>query len=467
MNIELPKNEEAERLVLGRMMNSINCVNAVYENLEEVDFFNATHRAIFRAGYNLFIKDRSIDATSLLGQLHLDDPNFNGMIEVIGMERQTIGSTFDHMQFIEIVRDFSIYRKIINFNLEMMNEASLKRLSSEKIKLKFLEDSDVIFKALNKANIVSLKDVVDKDYRESGKSFIEYLEYKMDQYAQGKNTIEGYLSGYNLLDHCLEGFNKKHYMIIGARPGVGKTTFILNLMKRFAEQNIKVGFFSLEMSRADVAFKYTGICCGIDLKNITRGVGILPLQFQEIVSTLKNLDHSIFIDDQPNLAVSQLVARAKRMVLANGVKIVFIDYLSEVKGEGRFQNKQEEIQHVSKSLRAMAKTLNIPVVCIAQLNRESEKADRLPIKSDLRESGQIEADAYSIMLLHRDEVKRPGILSLSLVKNRMGSEAHIDFHFNSATGEINEMGFHDKNELISDQVKKEKRFLNVLTEQED
>lgn len=175
---------------------------------------------------------------------------------------------------------------------------------------------------------------------------------------------------------------------------------------------------------------------------------------------IKKVGDSIIIDDQPNLMLSQLTARAKRMVLANDVKVLFIDYLSEVKGEGRFVNKQEEMQHVSKGLRAIAKNLNVPVICIAQLNRESEKGNRLPIKSDLRESGQIEADAYSILLLHRDEEKRPGIMSVNVVKNRLGREASFDFKFTGSTGEIEEIGYYKKNDFgATDQVNDPYSFL--------
>lgn len=444
MNITLPIHKEAEELVLGRMMNSVNCANALFENLEEADFFLPEHRSIFKAGYMLFTKDRKIDSISILAELQKHFPEHANYLLVSGLQSFTFGMTNDFMQFVEIVRDHSIYRKTIGFCREMLEASSAKKLNSDELKVKFLEDSDVIFKSLNKTNLRTYTEIGDNNFRESGKTFLEYVEWKMEQSASGLNTIEGHLTGYDLLDNCLEGFNKKHYVIIGARPGVGKTTFVLNLMKRFMQRNLKVGFFSLEMSAEDVISKYACICAGVDHKKVARGTGLLPEEYQAIVQAYKSVGDSIIIDDQPNLALSQLTARAKRMVLSSDVKVIFIDYLSEVKGEGRFINKQEEMQHVSKGLRAIAKNLNIPVICIAQLNRESEKANRLPIKSDLRESGQIEADAYSIMLLHRDEEKRPGIMSINVVKNRLGREASFDFSFNGSTGEIEEIGFYKK-----------------------
>ncbi len=144
-------------------------------------------------------------------------------------------------------------------------------------------------------------------------------------------------------------------------------------------------------------------------------------------------------------SLSQLIARAKRMVIANGIEILFIDYLGEVKGDGRFANKQEEIQSVSKGLRGLAKKLKIPIICIAQLNRETEKENRVPRKSDLRESGQIEADAHSILLLHRpsvdDKMDHPGMVKVFIVKNRFGREGCIHFSFEGDKGRFSEIDY--------------------------
>lgn len=466
MSFSIPIHEDAEKLVLGRMMNSINCANAVYENLEEIDFFIPAHRAIFKAGYLLYLKDRPIDATSVTAQMQISFPDFADFSLIRGLQSWTFGMTNDFMQFIEIIRDFSVYRKTINFCKEMIDASSNQKLNSDEIKNKFLQDSDVIFKQLNKTNLITLGKVGEQDFRDSGKTFIEYVEWKQEQAFSGKNTIEGYLSGYNLLDNCLEGFNKKHFIIIGARPGVGKTTFVLNLIKRFMERNLKVGFFSLEMDRFMVLEKFACISAGVDQKKLSRGTGLTPDDYQDIVRAYKNIGDNILIDDQPNLQLSQLAARAKRMVLGDGVKVIFIDYISEVKGDGRFLNKQEEIQYVSKGLRAIAKNLNVPVICIAQLNRESEKGSRIPVKSDLRESGQIEADAYSIMLLHRDEEKRPGILSLFVVKNRMGREASFDFSFNGSTGQIEELGYYRKISDEMNEINNRNEFNNMFPNQQ-
>lgn len=443
MNITLPVHHDAERIVLGRMMNSINCVNAVYENLEESDFSIAEHRALFKAGYCLFSKDRKIDAISLLSETQKLFPEYADISLINGLQTYTFGIS-GYMQYIEIVRDHSIARKTILFCKEMMDNASGAKLNTEELKNKFLADSEELFKTLGGRNSRTLTEIGAKNFKESGKSFLEYVEWKQQQARDGKNTIEGHLTGYPLLDNILEGFNKKHYIIIGARPGVGKTTFVLNLINRLFKRGKKVGFFSLEMDADTLLEKYACVAAGVDHKTLSRGEGLTPDMYQAVVKEYKNVGDKIIVDDQANLPLSQVAARAKRWVLADGVDVIFIDYISEVKGDGRFTNKQEEIQHVSKGLRAIAKNLNIPVICIAQLNRQSEISDRLPVKSDLRESGQIEADAHSILLLHRDEDKRPGMMSVIIVKNRLGQTANIDFTFDGPTGRIEERGFYGK-----------------------
>lgn len=454
MEIKIPINEEAERVLLGRMMNSVNVANIVFEKLEEVDFFLPEHRAIFNCGYRLFSKDRLIDATSIFTQMEQDFPQLANYSSIFGLSNYYAGVNISVDQFIELIQKVSTSRKVINFSKEIMVEAASLELTTEELKNNFLKDSDAIFKSLNEGKLQSLTNVIDGDFRGSGKNFLEFIEEKQERKAAGLNTIEGYLSGYKLLDDCLEGFNKKHYIIIGARAGIGKTTFILNLIKRFMERNLKIGFFSLEMSADMIAEKFICLCAGVDQKKLSRG-GLTPGEFQDVVRASKNISDSIVIDDQPNLHVSQLSARAKRMVKAHGVQMIFIDYLSEVRGDGRFSSKQEEIQYVSKALRAIAKNLNVPVVCLAQLNRENEKADRRPRKSDLRESGQIEADAYSILLLHRNEENRPGVIELHVVKNRLGQESSFDFNFNSKTGEIDELGYYKmKNKEQEEEIKK-------------
>ena len=458
MEIRLPINEEAERVILGRMMNSVNVANEIFEKLEEADFFLPEHRAIFSCGYRLFSKDRVIDATSIFTQMENDYPKMANYSTIFGMANYYSAVNISIEQFVEILKKFSTSRKIISFSREMITQAATVEHSAEEIKGIFLKDSDEIFKGLNEGKIRSLTDVMKDNFRESGKDFIDYIQHKQERRAAGHNTIEGHLSGYKLLDDCLEGFNKKHYIIIGARAGVGKTTFILNLMKRFMERNLKVGFFSLEMSADMIAEKFVCLCAGVDQKKLSRG-NLSPDEFQEIVRASKNIEDSIYIDDQPNLFISQMSARAKRMVKSNGVQIIFIDYLSEVRGEGRFSNKQEEIQHVSKAIRAIAKNLNVPVICLAQLNRENEKGERRPRKSDLRESGQIEADAYSILLLHKDDQNRPGVIELHVVKNRLGRESSFDFSFDGNSGTMEELGYYKmKNKEKEEEIKNTKWF---------
>jgi len=192
------------------------------------------------------------------------------------------------------------------------------------------------------------------------------------------------------------------------------------------------------------------IASGLDSGRVTRGL-MNHEEFQRIVVAMNAVaDLPIVIDEQESLKISQVISRAKRMVAVNQTEILFVDYLGEVKGDGKFSSKQEEVQAVSKGLRGLAKKLRIPIVCIVQLNRDMEKEERTPRKSDLRESGQIEADAHSILLLNRpsaeDENKQPGLTKLHIVKNRFGRETTIHFNFEGDKGLFTEIDYSFKPE---------------------
>ena len=209
------------------------------------------------------------------------------------------------------------------------------------------------------------------------------------------------------------------------------------------KQNIPIGFFSLEMSCDDFVHNITCQEAKVSSKEVKRGF-VKDIDLNNLINAVSRLQNSnIYIDDQSNISIAQLAVRTRRMVQTNNVKVIFIDYLGEITSDIKFPNRQEYMQYISKGVRAIAKNLKIPIVCVAQLNRDSEKANRAPIKADLRESGQIEADAHTIILLHRpdldDKFDKPGLIQAHIVKNRFGEECRVDFGFEKTTGCILEL----------------------------
>lgn len=443
MDIKLPVDLQAEAVVLSRMMASVNVVNDVFDTLTDADFFLPEHQAIFKAMQILFKSDAEIEPEAVCRVIKQHFPDRVDDFLVYGLEVHRSHYTDDATHYIENVKDYSIYRRLIHQAKEILSIAASAKVPPSQMQSEITSNLDMIFNEKSENNLYHLGESYFSEYRESGKSYLQYLEKKQEDFANGRYTLSGMPSGFNLLDETIDGFNKGHFIIIGARPGVGKTTFILNLIRGMSKKNLKIGFFSLEATLSEIAHSYACVCAGVESGRAKKG-RIDAEEYQRIVEVVNKMKTSnIWIDERASLKINQVIARTKRMIAHQNIDILFVDYLGEVKGDGKFTTKQEEMQVVSRGLRAIAKQMNIPVVCVAQLNRESEKGNRIPIKSDLRESGQIEADAHAIIMLHRPDMEDknnfPGILNAHIVKNRYGEEKKISFSFEKKTGVLTEL----------------------------
>ncbi len=442
-SIDLPMDLQAEAIILGRMMSSINVANDVFDVLNETDFFLPEHQTIFRAMLQLFKTEAEIEPISICRIAKSLDKNFKDDFLVYGLEVHRSSYGDDATHFIEVVKECSILRRLIAQGREMMTKAGNRTISASQLQSEITANLDLIFNEKTDNSLHHVGSAYLKEYRDSGKNFLQYIEKKQEDYLANRCTLSGYPSGYPILDETLDGFNKGHFIIIGARPGVGKTTFILNLIKGLIGNGLRIGFFSLEATLNDIALSYACLTAGIDSKAVKQGK-INPYEFTQLASAVSSIHKQpFFLDEKGSLKISQVMARTKRMIANHGIQVLFVDYIGEVKGDSKFVNKQEEMQVVSRGLRAIAKQMNIPVICVAQLNRQSEINNRIPTKADLRESGQIEADAHSIIMLHRpdqaDPNNYPGILNAHIVKNRYGEEKKISFNFNKSTGYISEL----------------------------
>jgi len=440
--MELPTSVDSECIIIGRMMRSINAVNSAVEKLEPQDFSKPEHQSIFQAILDLYKADREVEPYSVAAQLSLSVPEHSDIAYLFGLTQFHTHDDADH--FIEIVRDCSLYRRFILHSMEQMTLAENQKMSPTELHADHVKKLDQIFAGKGAKTECFVKDKFN-NYRDSGLSFIEYIWKQKEKHDLNISTINGLKTNYPKLDETLDGLNKGHLIIIGARPKVGKTTFLTNLMYNLLLQKIKVGFFSVEMKADDIAYNLACRAAEIESSKVKRGQSC-PDELNHLTNKIYEIsDFPLLIDDQENIPINQLCARARRWVQTQGIEIIFIDYLTLINPGQKFQNKQEAIQHISSSLRALAKSLNIPVVCAAQLNRSSEIDKRKPSLHDLRESGQIEQDAVSVIMLHRPEVDNPyncpAALEVLIVKNRFGSEATLSFTFQKTTGLIREIGF--------------------------
>ena len=441
----IPSDFQSETFLLARMLTSINASNEALEALTPEDFSEPRHQAIFSAMGLLYGQDAVIEPSSVAACLLT---NFSGQADtayLFGLHTFQYGDYDEVKVFIKNIKEASRLKKFIYIGREITAQASEGKRNSEQIQVDSLAKIEELFSDGYDKGSFTIQELLQKDFAESGKDFLSFTEQQMENHRKGINTLRGIPTGFPKRDEYLSGFCKGHFIVVGARPGAGKTTFILNLIHRMTRRGLSIGFFSLEMTAEEAQQKLLCIDSGLNSESVTRG-SINHQEYQDLVVSVNNLKSSkILIDEQPCLKISQVVSRAKRMVIAHGIQILFIDYLGEIKGDGKFTNKQEEIQAVSKGLRALAKKLKIPVVCIAQLNRENEKETRAPRKSDLRESGQIEADAHSIILLHKPstdgQFDEPGMVKAYIVKNRFGREGCINFHFEGDKGRFSEIDY--------------------------
>ena len=440
----------SECCLLARMLISINAVNDAIDNLKSEDFFDPTHQAIFSSMCILYKQDCEIEPVSVATVLKKEFPKFSEAAYVFGLKIHQYGDYQEVKIFINSIKELSRLRKFKDIAHQLSLEVLGNKKNSNEIYNDHLIRIENIFSENYEKNVLTAAQIINQDYSESGKDFINYVQQQMENHKNGINLLRGVPTGFSRVDNILSGFCKGHYIILGARPGVGKTTMALNMIHSLISKGVSVGFFSLEMTAQEAIKKLIGIDSGVDMERCERG-NITPQEFHKILCSTKNIESlPLIIDDQESLNVSNLIARTKRMVQVNKVEILFVDYLAEVKGDGKFNTKQDEIQYVSKCLRGLAKKLRIPIVCIAQLNRDNEKENRAPRKSDLRDSGQIEADAHSILLLHKPSQDNqndcPGEVRMHVVKNRFGKEGVIYFNFDGKTGVFRQIEYGANNE---------------------
>jgi len=277
---------------------------------------------------------------------------------------------------------------------------------------------------------------------ESLDPFLESIEHKQDCYRKGIPIKNGFPTGFADIDEIFGGFKEGHLTIIGARPGVGKTTFMCNLaLNIIRNSDTPIGIFSLEMPLIEVVDKLIKIEAELDSNAVNLG-STSKQEHEHLIEVGKRVcQKPILIDETSRLNMALLESRAEYWTRKYGIKVLFIDYLQLISA-GKFNNKYEEITHISQRLKMMAKSLNICVVSLAQLNRGAEKNER-PKISDLRDSGSLEADSDEIFLLNdpsaKDSYNKKNQLEVYLGKNRFGATGNVNLYFDKPTGKMNNL----------------------------
>ncbi len=419
-----PHSIEAEESVLGAVLMSGDAANIALERLHAEDFYSPAHQQIFEAVQQLFDANQPIDAITVSEVLRRD-----GTLERIGgvgfLTRllDTVPAASNVEYYAGIVEEHALRRRLMRVGGEI---GSLATRMTEPI-------ADVVDKAEQAVFAVSERRVGD------GLAPIDPLLgpaiEKAEELQRTGSEVTGIPTGYRDLDRKLAGLHPTNLIVIAARPGMGKTALALNIAQNVALQGLSVAIFSLEMSREEVVSRMLCAQGRIDSQRLRTG-RLSEADFTKLSNAASALyKKPIFVDDSPGLTVTEIRAKARRLRRRPGLDLVVVDYLQLMHGSGG-ENRQQEIALISRSLKNLARELDVPVIALSQLNRAVEaREDKRPRLGDLRESGAVEQDSDVVMFIYRDEYYHPdrveskGIAEVVVAKHRQGAVGKVEMTF--------------------------------------
>ena len=424
-----PQNIEAEQSILGAILIDNDALPKALEVIDPDDFYKQSHRKIFQAMVELFEKSEPIDLITLSDHMKRgDELDAVGGISYLSSLVNMVPTAANIKYHSKIVREKGLLRYLLRSTTEIASRVYEDSLEAEEL-VDYAEKSifDISDKRV-KASFVTLKEVI--------KGSFEMIEHLYDK----KETITGVPSGFPDLDELTTGFQKGDLVVIGGRPSMGKTALALNIAQHVGlESREPVAIFSLEMAKEQLAFRMLCSEAMVNSSSIRKGF-IKKEDWHKLTAAASKLTGApIFIDDSSSITVLELRAKARRLKMEHGLSLVIVDYLQLMRSRGSFERREQEISDISRSLKALAKELNIPVIAVSQLNRvvEQRKPPK-PILADLRESGAIEQDADVILFLYRDEVynkdnpANKGEAEVIIAKQRNGPTGIVNLAFNSS-----------------------------------
>ncbi len=422
-----PQNMEAEQSVLGGVLIENEAVNKVMEILDGDDFYRDAHRKIFNALVTLSERDEPADLITLTNELRKTNQlDSVGGASYVASLIDSVPTAANIEYYAKIVKEKAILRKLIETSTNIITQSYEDRGDVES----FLDEAErVIFEISErrvKPSFYSIRDIVKESFK------------TIERLFEKKEFVTGVPSGFKELDRLTAGFHASDLIIVAGRPSMGKTALCLNLAQYAAiEKRIPVAIFSLEMSKEQLVIRV--LCSEAQVEGTRLRTGFLTeSDWPKLTLAAGNVsDAPIFIDDTAAISVLELRAKARRLKGEHGLGMLIIDYLQLMKGRTRVESRQQEISEISRSLKALAKELTIPVIAVSQLSRKTEeRTGNRPQLSDLRESGAIEQDADLILFLYRDEVynrsednPNKGKAELIIGKQRNGPIGKIELAF--------------------------------------
>ena len=388
----MPNSLESEQSVVGSMIMDRDAILTASEILTKDDFYHQQYGVLFEAIVELYNSGQPVDLVTLQNKLREKDvPPEVASLEYISDLVAAVPVTVNVASYAQIVKDKALLRQIIKVNQEIENDCYNGKESVTEILEKTEHDIFALVQNHGNSEYVPIRQVVMNAI------------HKIEQASKQKGTVTGIPTGFIDLDYQTAGLQPSD--LIAARPSMGKTAFVLNLAQYVAfHEDLCTAIFSLEMSKEQLVNRLFSLESRVDAQKLRTG-NLQESEWEKLIEGAGIIGNShLIIDDTPGISISELRSKCRKYKMDQDLRLIIIDYLQLMSGSGRSESRQQEISEISRSLKALARELNVPVIALSQLSRAVEqRPDHRPMLSDLRESGAIEQDADVVMFIYRDD----------------------------------------------------------------
>ncbi len=414
----LPHSIEAEQAVVGAMLMDKEAIVAASEMISREDFYQVSQGIVFESMTELFNEGKPVDPVTVQERLKEKDvPEEFSSLKYLGELAMAVPTSVNVRSYAQIVYEKSMMRKLIKINEEIANTCYVGA-----------ESVDVIMESTEKRIFELLQNRNTGDYVPIKEVVLNALD-RIEMASKSKGTVTGIPTGFSDLDYKLSGLQPSDLILVAARPSMGKTAFVLNIAQHVAfKQDQSVAIFSLEMSKEQLVNRLFSLESHVDAQSLRTG-NLKDADWEKLIESAGIIGKShLIIDDTPGISVTELRSKCRKYKLEQDLKLIIIDYLQLMSGNlgKRSDSRQQEISEISRSLKGIARELNVPVIALSQLSRAVEqRPDHRPMLSDLRESGAIEQDADVVMFIYRDDyynkdTDTPNQAEINIAKQRNG-----------------------------------------------
>ena len=422
-----PHNNEAEQAVIGAILMDRDVISEISDKMSRADFYNAQYGIIYEAMNELYNEGREIDVITLSDRLKTKDvPEEISSLENLSNIVAAVPVSAKAKDYAEIIVDDSILRRLIKLNEDITKECYL---SKESVDVILNEAEQNIFRLVQNRNGTG-------KFKETKDIVVEVLE-DIEKAARNQGQITGLSTGFRDLDNLLTGMNGGELILVAARPAMGKTAFVLNIVHYLSVmKNIPTAIFSLEMSRKQLMSRIIAMDAMVDSKALKLG-SLNDDEWDKVIESADVLSRApIYIEADYAVTMSDLRSRCRYHKQNNGVQLIVLDYLQLMSTTKNVESRQQFISDISRSLKNLSIELDVPIIALSQLSRAVDaRTDHKPVLSDLRESGAIEQDADVVMFIYRDEyynpetTTKPQTAEINIAKHRNGEVGSVDLRW--------------------------------------